>query len=608
MAVWRRNHIAADGKWTKLIAGDYCSADATEVDCTFAPGFVTAANQIYVSYGVCLGTLKSPDASYSFSGTVGTMGAKTNDPGTQSDGLFDADFTSNAASWRSDLNVDATNNGGATITENPLTVTGTVSFSAKGFFAREQVASFTTGNGNDLRSIDDDMDPDGGSYTMGCWLKITEPANGADTAYAMSLGHISNSVNTNYLAFTSSSLESRWQDSGCTAGTELNLAVPTTAAFGEYVYAVSSWDSGSTTAKLYLNGQLGDSGTIASICNPGGGDDIFKIGDSGPGHTSTFARDIQDCFFEKGTAWTDEQVLAAYSRRFTNTPQLAGGHTLTDDSFPVSDVSGEVAYWHLNDLLDDSGNGLTLSVTGTATNDGLGLFGEADAANFKDGTDGLFVTDAFFNYGQYWAFGGVLVIDDWTASPQRFFSLNDGSTDEVTVGLSSSNTIGVATTSGLTIGTGTFPFTGVNGKSYHMAFVFDVTEQRLDVYIDGELEHSTSLTGTTTAPGSNLTFRISGDSSGALQPMNGRMNNAFFSKRRLSPVDIKKLAGAAIFHNSNLELNDQEWFVTVKREDAHQGLMLPMSGAIDTHDPNGAYFDFSGHPAGSVINLETRRL
>jgi hypothetical protein len=614
IVVQRRNHVAANGKWTPLIAGDYCSADATEVDCDFSSLTIDATNQIFVGWSTCPGVLKVPDAEFAFTGTKATIGSIQNAQGALTNDLFTTDLGLTLSDVRYfHLDTDGVDDSGQANAD--LTASG-VSFNEKGFFGRETVSS-QDATTSYLRGAGTYWDADNGwgtnnSWSLGGWFK-SEPH--ALVGRLFSLGN--NAAGQGVISV-------RWDTDGI-GFTGINLIVDGVTSISDIDLEPGDWhhfvltNDGGTSFRLYIDGQLAN--TVA-VAGPRGAPDstsdlfIFNLDDTGSVGSNMAA---QDFFGVKGTTLTQEQINKVYSRRYPATT-LTDGHVLSDESFNYSSLSGLISYFPLDaaSALDASGNGKDLiGENGAVGGNAIGIDGVANSAAdlSEPSLHSFYSQDAYYFVGEDKSFsvGGWFAPNDTIPSVfARLFSLNNDNSDWVTVNLWSAvdrpKLSFNMSDGGASVPTCIYDnaFDLVSGHYFHVAMT--VSGTTTTGYLNGDPVCSFDHAGLRDFP-NTLTFRVScrkGLSGPEDNCFDGRVDEVFFARTALSAADIKKIASTKIVHNTNLALDDQEWFVTATREDAQMGSRMAFPGIIDSSDVNVSYWDVSDYALGSTLDIELK--
>jgi hypothetical protein len=605
MVIQHRNHVAADGRWTNLNPVDYCSASATDIDCDLSSLTIDGTNQIFIGYSTCINPDLNPDASFAFTGTVGTVGSVQN-----SQGLLTTSFltglgltSSNIAGF--DLSGGSSFKTSGTATAS-FTEEGSPAFDAKGFFGIEDYIRFD-GVDDNLVSTDAHFNPGNSDYSICMWISFDE----WDLALDRNIWADWESPNrTHLLRLDNDSLE--YFISGDGSASSLNIDYDLKGRFvsGSTHHICTTYTTGGALV-LYLDGQLAATGSgTAQFTNAGTVN--FRVA-AREATAIAFADMKGQDFLYVREVLTAAQVNEIYSRRFTDTPHLAGGHVLADDSFPFTSLTNRTAYWGMDTTTDLSGNGLSSwTIVGSPSIGSVSdIFGNANSATSMTVTnDALWQDNDFFDWTEKeFSYGGWVRKRVWSvhegASRNVLMGVNDNTADKSLFSINVSDQLDWEVNfGGDSIGTAlTLHETFLPGSWHHFAIVLKGRTGRF--YVDGiEVGSDTSTVDLTTL--TQGTFQINGRSRSAANSSSADYDEVFYSRRALSAVDIKKLASSKLSHNTALALSDQEWFVTVTREDAHSGLQLPMSGVVDTHDSNTAYYDFSAHPAGSTINLELK--
>ena len=516
------------------------------------------------------------DADHSI-GTVGSAGQLA------TYGAIAATDFSGAASITSFYNVNNSPNDGSTNARN-LTAGSALSFSGVGLFGNELAPVFRNDTNSFLSRTSDsffNLNTASGTYSFGGWFHKQN--------WAESVGQILMQLGGNINLRVSS---------GNNLLLEGNVSVSLASSL-----LTSGWHhlvgtfNGSGVGRLYVDGQL--AGTTSGFTTNATTSQVFVGKDAGGG--SQFVGMAEDLFATSQTL-TDSQVNVIYSKRFKG-QQLAGGHVLDADSFPLTSLVGKATFYNLSaNANDGSANAKNLTNNGSTPFTGLGLFGAADAANLDGVDDNFSSTDAFFNYasGRPFAMGGWFALADWTPSGTSilFANFTSGSDRGPYVFASSANLYAFASTNGTSddIGITTTANVGlVDGSWHHVALTFDGSVMRL--YLDGVVIGSTVTTGqrTMTAP----TYRIGAYQSTASGFMKGRARESFFVKDvALTDSDILKLMSARLDLPSSVlvGIQDQNWKTNVISEDGKTVAELSDASLLDKKNTK-AYLYFGGASA-----------
>lgn len=284
--------------------------------------------------------------------------------------------------------------------------------------------------------------------------------------------------------------------------------------------------------------------------------------------------------------------------------QIAGGHSLTSDSFTSTPAA--LSWWNLEvDANDDSTNGRNLTTGGGFTFTATDLFGNTNNAADCSGTANANSTNAAlitqaggtsftaFTWFNPDAFGNGRVLSSSSgtsaAEPNGFgwgvqltstallFNLSEDGTD-----LDFRPSVTHAD-SGVAI-----------GNWSHVAVVYDSSNQIARIYIDGIERASINTPGLTLAE--TTTFYLCTD---GLTDFDGQITQAGYEKRVFTSEEIRKLASYKISHNKNVATSDQNWLANFNGVLDNQ---LDSGWLMDT-SVNAAYVDFSDLASTDSVKL-----
>ena len=349
------------------------------------------------------------------------------------------------------------------------------------------------------------------------------------------------------------------------------------------------------TLSLYFDGQL--AGSTAGATGTGTGSDGY-IGNNS-GSNGYLGLVVQQAFFTNQVL-TASQINLIYSKRFKG-QQLAGGHVLAANSFPLASLSGKAAFYNLTGLTDGSVNAKNLTDEGTVAYTALDIVGAASCPRFNGTTQSLKSTDSFFNLSsKVFAFGGWFAADSWSPSGRQFLiALTDGNTERLGIDL------GYPSAGFLSLDMDGFsnnvaiPISFSGGSWHHIAVTVFNGEGRL--YVDGILAATkTQTTATLASP----VFRISGKGTTLGNPFAGRSDEVFFIKDvQLTDADIQKLVAASITTGVTQAVSDQDWKATFISEDGQITNEMSDSFLVDKK-PTTAWVHFG--PGGSAARVNLR--
>jgi len=512
--------------------------------------------------------------------------------------LVATDFPGSASdvSW---FSLDTNGNDGSANARN-LTASA-VSFFTKGWFGREAVGSFNSSSSyyessNAFYTLNGLT-----AWTIGGWVYIYD-AVPSSIALVNKWGSSQTQFRIHMTTSNGCSLKTETSTNGTSATAGANPG-SCSSLVGKWAHFAVTFSG--TTLKHYLNGQLEttntgwDSTVFNSTAN-------FRIGqDAATAHSARYP--MQDVFFLKNNAMTDSQVNAIYSKRFKGAqPQIAAGHTLSPSSFPLTSLTGKVAYWNFDSTADGSGNSVTFTNNGSTPFTGLGLTGTANTA-VLDGTTQYFnTTNSFFNFSKrvtQYAVGGWFNATDWTpASAVQFFVFtDDGNPNGNDFYL---NTAGALTFEGQA-GSGSYspPVPLVDGSWHHVMLVHDGANLRL--YVDGVVA-GTSITSANLGTATTTNSLIVGRYTTAVRFWKGRISNFFAIKNVvLSSADIRKIYLAKATHNKAITPEQQYWQASWLREDGKVAIPLENSWIIDMNS-NDLFMDFSNLSPGDQVFIRSK--
>jgi len=533
-----------------------------------------AARKIHSGPSVNVSPLVYEDSDHSI-GTVGSAGqlatygslATTDFPNTTTLHVYGG----NEASGTS-LNDSAS---------SPIALTGTATplFNRVGFFGRETIPSTLNGSSQFWSSTNAEFSyaTASGATSFGGWFYKENWAD-ATARTLMSIGTAAATCirlslttgNTVRVESFATSITPSASTSGMVGWNHISVTLST------------------TTARLYINGQLIGSATITSGTT---GNGLFVGALNGASEFSNIS--IQDVFIHKGTVLTDSQVNVIASKRYKG-KQIAGGHVLATDSFPLNSLASKVSYWNLATLNDSSGNGKTLTNVGSTPFTGLDIFGVSGVATLDGSSQRFTSADALFNPGNTpFSYGGWFSTDNWARSIQQLMG-NNGASHTWRI---HTDTTGIVFTCGTSAPTVVPSITPQAGSWNHLASVYDGTGAWY-LYVNG-VQVGTSSNTNTAAAG---TFTLGANTAGS-QSFFGRMQDVFFASVALSGLDILKLASARIDLPSNVavRLQDQDWNGNFISEDGQT--VNELSDAFLVDKDNTKIWAYFGGGSASRVNL-----
>lgn len=532
------------------------------------------------------------DADHSV-GTVGSAG------GTITYGaLAPSDFPNATNAHVYNLNSD-TNDSNAT----PLNLTqnGSPSFNGVGMFGKENLCVFDR-TATHLTSANAFFNVTTGSVSFGGWFKCDWDRNATEVL----IGKYDTGSNKQYVLYRTAGNQIAIEISADGSGTlASDGGHQTNWKSGEWHHAAAVFDNTNNLFKLYLDGQLVTS--LAAASNLFSGTATFRVGaKSSSGTPDLFYGGLMQDIFVTSDALTDAQMNNIYTKRFKS-QQIAGGHALATDSFPLASLSGKVSFWNLSaNVNDGSVNANNLTNTGTVPFTGLGLFGAADCASFDGSTQDLGSSAAFFNPGTNtpFAFGGWFNMQDWSpASERTLMAVGDSTQSYVAIWAEDATKLRAA----VNISAGSsFVFVDVpsanilDGSWHHLAVSF--VGKKLSFWVDGLLQGTVDCNLIWTQPGTT-TLKIANWLAGA-QRWIGRASNLFYAKYwEPTTQDIQKLASAVITPTSTVRTQDQDWKLNFLSEDGQITNEMNDSGLVDKDDTKAWFFLGGGSAARANIRL-----
>ena len=510
--------------------------------------------------------------------TIGTVGSVANEQGP----LVDGDFPTPANVAAFALNTDASKTaGGATAS---LTPNSSPSFTEIGFFGREEIVVLD--GTNNLTSTDAhyQIGGGGGPFSTGLWVYKEDWS--ASTSGTVSYPISSWAASNRSFIFETQTSTGR-----------LSLFISTTGANASDIGYIdlstigSGWHhlvvtSDGTDVVGYFDGQAFVKTAITPFTMTSGYIELGGL--NGP----DFPGKLQDFFFAKGEAYTDAQINAIYSKRFTNAPQIQAGHVLTDDSFPYSDLTDKVSYWNLNSTTttsDGSPNGKPLTNVGGVTFAGIDIFGQSTIAEFA-GSDRLTSVDPIFNQGGDFTISKFVSMETWTpSSVQALFTIASNGSDvsaQMDIQINGDIRILATNTEAIFDAVGSYPNPQfVPGSTHHITYRF-TTNKGVDLFLDGVLAFSLPLDNrrSTTSPLLTVGATATGGS-----PLVGTIEELSFAFVALSDNDILKLYSSRTDLNNPLTPSAQTWTSDVTTESTNQSTQID-SFIVDKTD-SSLYFN-----------------
>jgi hypothetical protein len=477
--------------------------------------------------------------------SVGTVGAVENEQGS----LNDSDFSGTFHFWDLVGNANDNSSGGGA----DLSPQGSPEFNSLGFFGRENIYNADGSDDELISTTNSDLNPTG-TFSMGGWFKYENSGT-----FMVLFGNDQGNPNRGWALLTDDTSATglpqwRWRGSTDADGSCNDWDVTWDTVdypeniYGKWTHFVLTFDDPNDEMKIYINGKFFDENTVTEVCAP----TSYRFSLAGSNLSNFYKGQVQDAFVATGTELTPAQINAIYSRRYAG-KQLAGGHVLDADSFPLDDLSGKISFFNLDNddggtILDDSTNTNNLTKTLSPSFTEQNIFGEAKA--FR-GSSGNYInsTATFFNPAdEVYTVGGWFFNDQWDLDAfQSAISQNPAGGDRgfrlvKTSGGSQAFSWQATDTAnpGTQIAIVNKSMIGITGW-HHIAMSYDTT--KIIAYWDGVRVGTATLTDhrATSSP----TFEIGTMSSG-VSAWVGNIQDVFFSRELLSDNDIKKLASARI--------------------------------------------------------------
>ncbi len=455
-----------------------------------------------------------------------------------------------------------------------LTQNGSPSFTGVGFFGKENLARFA--GAQSLSSANAGFTVANAAFSYGGWFKVDD-WGGVTQAF---IGNHEGSSGWYLRVGGTIDLFSN----------ALALSVAHNFEKGSWHHIAATYTPTGTLHTLYIDGQK--AGTLSSS-NTSPGTPIFRIGAKGSTASQFLSGLAQDCFFTTETL-TDAQINGLYSKRFKG-QQLAGGHVLDADSFPLTSLVGKATFYNLSaNANDGSANAKNLTNNGSIPFTGLGLFGAANAAQLNGSSQHFSASDSFFAESTTkvpLGFFGWFAADDWTpGSTNRIFTFSSGQTlylDGTSLILDGAATL---STSMASLGL-------VDGQWAHIGVTY--LRGVNTVWVNGVAVASNSADYGTLG-----TDIFIGRTTSASQYFKGRMSNLCFLKNfDITAQDILKLMSTRVDLPSSVlvGLQDQNWKMNVISEDGKTIAELSDAALLDKKDTK-AYLYFGG-ASGSRANI-----
>lgn len=540
-------------QYTKRVSKFTCPAGKWKVR-IYSLGDAAALQTAYVYLGLDYGggVVVSPVVE-SYERSIGEVGAVANDL----TGLVAADFPSPSSTHIYNLRGNADDS--TTGTAVNLTVNGGLLFNGRGFLGEENIANFD--GVDDYLSSSDALFKPTSSFSTGGFFNVTDAdLNSGAYVYLMNTWPVTN--RRYHVAFDGFGNVSFGVSSD---GTAVAAQVLAPISVGRnHIAAV--FDDTNDEIVVYINGKRSGSAAFAGTLFASTAD--FELGRRS-GNAQHFSGTAEDVFFAQEVL-TDSTFNPIYSKQFTNHPQIAGGHILTNDSFPFDDLTGKVVYWNLNDVNDDSVNGINLTNTGSVPFTGLDIYGESRIAEFDGTAKYLSSNNALFDRdAKAFTVGAMVNAADWTASRPIITDWDGANNDKRwLIQTNGANGLHVLFSTDGTSVTDTLSNNIVpdNGTWHHVVLRYDGAKNA-SLFVDG-IKRAFITLSSDIHSSSDSAFTIGSEVGGAGGKFIGRIQDGFFYADSLSDQDILKLASAKLDLVNAIEPESQDFTASKwKRED-----------------------------------------
>jgi hypothetical protein len=502
-----------------------------------------------------------------------------------------ADFPG-AASLSSFYTLNVNGNDAST-NSRTLSSAGSPTFVNVGFFGNENVlkAVGTGGSSTGVARTGDsvfDINLASGAGTIGGWFQADWPSSTAGVLIA-----VNSFLAGSFLLRKQTANLVQINASAAQTNSNANVNWPS----GTWHHLVAVINAG--TGSLYLDGQFAT--TITGLTGTGTAGTLTVGHEIGPGGGNNI---VAQQVFHTQQALTAAQINNIYSKRFKG-QQLAGGHVLQADSFPLVSLTNKAAFWSLAaNPNDGSVNAKNLTNSGSVPFTGLGLFGEAGAAELSS-SKVFQSTDSFFNTGNGVSFscGAWFRARDWNPATGEVLMSNSPASGDRAWAISTNSSGGLHFIGTNTAGSNDTDITGANlalvdGSWHHVIFSYSFTSAMIKVYVDGLPYASAALANIRSLTSSLLYFGVSGLSVDANYFV-GTVREAFFIKNyELTDADIRKLFSARVDLTgaaASVIAASQRWDANLLSED---GLGLSdLSGqafVVDKSPAGKVWMDFGG--------------
>lgn len=506
--------------------------------------------------------------------------------------LVDADFpnTTTLHYWRGNSNL---NDNGPNTAVN-FTGFGTPSFNMVGFYGRENVC-ILNGTSQYFQATHADLGYATASETMswGGWFFSplwTRP--GATETTLIQFG----SVLANSIAI---------DVTGTSPG--FRLVLNNSAALDIPLPGVTGWHHiavtcNGTTFLVYVDGQLAGTITGTAVTT----NTTLTFGADGGGASDWIVAGLQDFFVKKGTVLTSSQVNIIYSKRFKG-QQIAGGHVLQADSFPLSSLSGKVSFYNLTNTDDGNANARPLTNNGAIPFTGLNIFGVTGIASLEGSPDHFSSADAFFNTPATHSACGGWYRTNWASGNQGLFSFYNSGTNADFMIVTSATGLVEYVPLGLSH---EIPIRFVPGSWHHIVQTYNHSTGTWTVYADG-VPISLFTTFKTATLSVASTFRIGAFGAGPSGFYTGNVQDVFFVRDFfLTDSHVRKIYSYRqdlIGTSALITPNNQRWRATLISEDGLNSSPIEGQSFIADCSPAGkVWLDFGGsdtNDPASRVNL-----
>lgn len=362
----------------------------------------------------------------------------------------------------------------------------------------------------------------------------------------------------------------------------------------EWHHVVCSFDHANTTLKLYVDGVLVRSGSLANIRSATS--NTFRVGSLFTTNIQKFYGYSQDVFFynagASSTDLTDAEIETIYGSTTPN--QINSGHVIDRNTFSQNIPNSQLVWWNLaTDANDDSGNGYNLTNNNTIPFTGSNIFGDVNTSSVLDGVNQYFSnTNSFFNVGpgMSFSYGCRIRPADFTPTGYSMLGFQSSSSDRGYVLDFYQNNIRNFVTNTATVHDASILYNVekyLDGSWHDVVSVFDYPGQQLRLYFDGRLVGSSYATNQRTVTSAEL--QIGANQSSVF--FKGNISDCFFIKGYVpTEKDIKKFSSIKVSHNKNISSDRQDWKVTIKKPNGVNYDLL--DAIVDKSGSNDVYVNF----------------